>query len=212
MRIHARIHARIHGGSRGLALSALLALTAVGLVACGQTTTGGLGGQSQGSHEPTATSSGGAVSSGATPTSTGTGATSSPIAPTPGQVTVSLVGPARGAASVATSETINVEIANGLSSTITTTDHHTDCMMVTLEQQVSGAWQPVGRCLIMAATRMIPIAGGQTVKQILTPQNGLTSHTWPAGTYRVAFSYSVGPETTTPGAGATVYSATFTIG
>ncbi|HKV84548.1 MAG TPA: hypothetical protein VJN88_08330, partial [Ktedonobacterales bacterium] len=192
-------------------LSALLVMTAVGLVACGQTTSG-LGGQSQGSREPTATSSSGAPSSGATPTSTSTGSSGSQVAPTPGQVTVSLIGPAQGARSVATTETITVEIANGLSSTITATDHHTSCTMVTLEQQVSGAWQPVGRCLIMAATRMIPIAGGQAVKQILAPQNGATAHAWPAGTYRVAFGYSVGSETPTPGSGATVYSATFTIG
>lgn len=197
---------RKHGGSRGLTLSALLLLMTVGLVACGQTTTGGLGGQSQGSREPTATSSGGA-----TPTSTSAGATGAQVAPTPGQVTVSLVGPPRGAQSVATSEAITVVVANGLTSTITTTDHHTDCTMVTLEQQVSGAWQPVGRCLIMAATRMILMTGGQTVKQVLTPQSGQTSGAWPAGTYRVAFGYRVGSDST-PGSGATAYSATFTIG
>jgi hypothetical protein len=201
---------RIHGGSRGLALSALLLLIAVGLVACGQTTTGGLGGQSQGSRQSTVST--GVAKEGTPVTSSDTPTTGTQVAPTPGQVTVSLVGPTAGAQSVATSENITVEIANGLASTITTTDHHTDCTMVTLEQQVGGAWQPLGRCLIMAATRVIPIAGGQTVKQVLSPQSGLTSHAWPAGTYRVAFGYSLESETTTPGAGKTAYSATFTIG
>jgi hypothetical protein len=201
---------RIHGGSRGLALSALLLLTAVGLVACGQTTTGGLGDQSQGSQQSTVST--GVAKEGTPVTTSGTPTPGAQGATTPGQVTVSLVGPAQGAQSVATSENITVEIANGLTSTISTTDHHTDCTMVTLEQQVGGAWQPVGRCLIMAATRVIPIAGGQTVKQVLSPQNGLTSKAWPAGTYRVAFGYSLESEATTPGAGKTAYSATFTIG
>lgn len=201
---------RIYGGSRGPALSALLVLTAVGLVACGQTTTGGLGGQAQGSQQSTVST--GVAKEGTPVTTSGTPTPGTQVAPTPGQVTVSLVGAAQGAQSVATSENITVEIANGLASTISTTDHHTDCTMVTLEQQVGGAWQPVGRCLIMAATRVIPIAGGQTVKQVLSPQNGLTSHAWPAGTYRVAFGYSLESEATTPGAGKTSYSATFTIG
>jgi hypothetical protein len=126
---------------------------------------------------------------------------------------VALVGPGAAAPTVSRTQLITVEIANGLSSTIITTDHHTDCTMVTLERQVAGSWQSVGRCLIMAATRMIPIAGGQVVKQALTPQNGISARAWDAGTYRVAFGYSVGSasETTTPGAGAVVYSATFTI-
>lgn len=200
---------RRRGGTRGCGL-ALLGLLAVGLAACGQTTTGGLGGESKGPQVSTGTVSAG-TSSGATPSGTPQSSGGN-VAPTPGQVTVSVLAPASGSQQHATSESINVVIANGLSSTITTTDHHTDCTMVTLEQQINGAWQPVGRCLIMTATRLIPIAGGQTVEQVLTPQNGMTARTWPAGTYRIAFAYSSGSETTTPGAGATVYSATFTIG
>lgn len=192
------------GGIRALVVG-LLALAAVGLVACGQTTPSGPGGESQASHEATGTASS-ATPSGAAQTTANTGG-----APTPGQVTVTLVGTSPAAQSVAASQSITVEIGNGLSTTIIATDHHTDCTMVTLEQQVGGAWQPVGKCLIMAATRMIPIAGGQVVKQVLTPQNGMTARTWAAGTYRVAFGFSVDAATETPGSGALVYSATFTI-
>lgn len=192
------------GGSRTV-VAALLALTAVGLAACGQTTSSGPGGLSQGSHEPTATSSG------ATPNGMGTSSGASGGV-TSGQVTVTLAGPAQGAQSYAASEMLTIVIGNGFSSAITATDHHTDCTMVTLERQVNGVWQPVGRCLIMSATRMIPIAGGQSVKQTLTPQSGATASAWAAGAYRVAFGYSVGSDTTTPGSGATAYSATFTIG
>lgn len=196
---------RRQNGLRALTL-ALLALGAIGLVACGQTTSSGPGGESQKSHEATGT-----VSS-ATPSGTAQTSSNTVGAPTPGQVTVSLVGQTNAAQTMAASQSITVQIANGLSSTIITTDHHTDCTMVTLQQQVNGAWQPVGKCLIMAATRMIPIAGGQSVKQVLTPQNGMTGRAWAAGTYRVAFGYSVGSATETPGSGAMVYSATFTIG
>lgn len=190
---------------------ALLGLAAIGLVACGQTTSSGTGGESQASHAST-----GSASSG-TPSGTPQTTSNSGGAPTPGQVTVTLVGTPQGTAqgtaqSYSKGAIITVEIANGLSSTITTTDHHTNCTMVTLEQQVGGAWQPVGKCVIMTATRMIPIAAGQVVKQELRPQNGMTNvGIWQAGTYRVAFSYSAGSNTETPGSGATIYSPTFTI-
>lgn len=192
---------RKQSGFRGVAL-ALLALAAVGLAACGQMTSSGPGGLSQSSHESTASPTGATTNS----------ATSSGPS---GQVTVSLMGPvgsAQGTQRYATSEAITVLIDNGLSTSITATDHHTNCTMVTLERQVNGAWQPVGRCLIMTATRMIPIAGGQSVKQQLTPQGGASASAWPAGAYRVSFGYSAGPDTETPGSGAMAYSAMFTIG
>lgn len=195
---------RRQGGIRALGL-ALLGLAAIGLVACGQTTSGGPGGESQGSHETTG------AASNATPTGTAQTSSNTGGAPTPGQVTVTLVGTTSAAQTVGASLAITVEIANGLSSTIVATDHQTDCTMVTLEQQMGGAWQPVGRCMIMTATRMIPIAGGQIVKQVLTPQNGKTARTWAAGTYRVAFGYSLDSATETPGSGVIAYSQTFTI-
>jgi hypothetical protein len=123
----------------------------------------------------------------------------------PGQVTVAV-----DKTHYAPTDTITVTILNGLAAIISTTDHQTNCTIVTLERLVNGAWQPEGACRLMTPTRVVPISPGTTVQQ-------LSSSAWPTGTYRVAFRYFTEPDAelgqgATPGQGAVVYSATFTIG
>ena len=123
----------------------------------------------------------------------------------PGQVTVAV-----DKTHYAPTDTITVTILNGLATTISTTDHQTNCTVVMLERLVNGAWQPVGACRLMTPTRVVPISPGTTVQQ-------LGSTAWPAGTYRVAFRYFTEPDgesgqATASAQGGLVYSATFTIG
>ncbi len=141
------------------------------------------------------------AASGATPRPS---ATAQPTS-RPGQVTVAV-----DKTHYAPTDTITVTILNGLATTISTTDHQTNCTVVTLERLVNGAWQPVGACRLMTPTRVVPISPGTTVQQ-------LGSTAWPAGTYRVAFRYFTEPDGepgqgASPGQGGVVYSATFTIG
>jgi hypothetical protein len=105
-------------------------------------------------------------------------------------------------------DTITVTISNGLATTISTTDHQTNCTIVTLERLANGAWQAEGVCRLKTPTRIVPISPGMTVQQ-------LSSSPWPTGTYRVAFRYFTEPDAVqgaSPGQGGLVYSTTFTIG
>jgi hypothetical protein len=84
---------------------------------------------------------------------------------------------------------------------------------VDLQRQNGGTWQTVVSCRLEIVTRIVPLAAGSSTLQVLAPagasQNAGSG--WPAGTYRIAFSYGVG----STGALTTqtlVYSATFVIG
>jgi hypothetical protein len=63
----------------------------------------------------------------------------------------------------------------------------------------------------MIATRLIPILPGATLVQQLHPQSG-TAPAWATGTYRVAFTYSVGSPANFSASATTIYSASFTVG
>jgi hypothetical protein len=105
-------------------------------------------------------------------------------------------------------ETITVTIANGLTTTIITQDHKSNCTTVTLERRTGAAWQPQNPCRLMSATRLIRIGPSSTLQQQLLPP-GNTSPGWAVGTYRVAFSYYVG---SVSASGTTILSASFTVG
>ena len=116
-----------------------------------------------------------------------------------------------GAASYATTDTIAVSVRNELGVSILATDHQTACSIVQLQVEVNGAWQNQGGCAMGVATRQVPVAAGSSVAVQLTPGAGqITAKPWPAGAYRVAFTYLAGPQGATS-ASQTVYSAPFTI-
>jgi hypothetical protein len=127
------------------------------------------------------------------------------ISPTPGQVTVAV-----DKTHYAPTDTIMVMIFNGLAASVSTTDHQTNCTVVTLERVVNGAWQAEGACRLLTPTRVVQILPGTTTQQ-------LGSTRWPTGTYRVAFRYFMEPDEepgqgAIPGQGGVVYSASFTLG
>lgn len=170
---------------RHLVWLAILA-PALALAACGVSSTTGTGGAS-GAETPVASETTQTISDTPTPGAT----TTAPPAVTavPGAVTISLDKPQYHAGDLAL-----VMIANGLAQTISATDHHTSCSLVTLEQQVNGAWQPIGLCHLLTPTRLVEIVPGSVTAQKI----GISGT---AGTYRVAFGYG----------SQTVYSQTFTV-
>lgn len=134
-------------------------------------------------------------------TTGGTGAMSSP-GPTHG-VVVEV-----GATSYHATDTINVTVKNVLTGDIMVTDHQTSCTIVQLQTQTSSGWQNQGGCALGTPTRRMPMKAGNTTAVALSPSAGQISvKPWPAGTYRVAFTYQIGEA-----ASETVYSAPFTIG
>jgi hypothetical protein len=177
----------------GPAAIAAMATVAVGLAACAATS------EPIGGHAASATES--AQSATATPTATAVRQTPA----NPGRVTVTV-----DKTHYAPTDTITVTIFNGLAASVSTTDHQTNCTMVTLERSVNGAWQTIAPCRLMTPTRVVPIPPGATTQR-------LGSTAWPVGTYRVVFHYSTEPDAAptqgaTPGQGGVVYSANFTIG
>lgn len=116
-----------------------------------------------------------------------------------------------GAANYAVTDTIAVTVRNQLSAGILATDHQTSCTIVQLQIEVGGAWQNQGGCSLGIATRQMPLAAGSSTAVQVAPGAGqISAKPWPAGTYRVAFTYRVG-SLATPGVSETVYSATFTV-
>jgi len=108
-------------------------------------------------------------------------------------------------------DTINLWAGNGLGERIYTTDHHSDCTIVTLERQVSADWQPVAACLLASPTRIVEIASMHANFVQLAPGAlGTRERAWPAGTYRVAFGYHTGQQVSAT-ADTLVYSPIFTI-
>ncbi len=173
-----------HNAGIGLLTSGALAAVYLGLVGCGLTSAHSGGGSGASDDSP----------AGATPRST----------PSPGQVTVAV-----DKAQYAPSDTITVTITNGLAMTIATTDHQTNCTIVTLERLDNGQWRPEGMCRLMTPTRVVPISPGAATQP-------LSVTAWPRGTYRAVFRYFTrADDTLTPGTvpseGAEVYSAAFAI-
>lgn len=113
-----------------------------------------------------------------------------------------------GAANYHANDTINVNVKNELTADITVTDHQTSCSIVQLQIQTSSGWQNQGGCAMGTPTRRMPMKAGNTTAVALSPSAGQISvKPWPAGTYRVAFTYQIGES-----ASETVVSAPFTIG
>jgi hypothetical protein len=108
-------------------------------------------------------------------------------------------------------DTILVWAGNGLNERIYTTDHHSDCTIVTLQRQVGADWQPMAACLLATPTRIVEIASMQANFVQLAPSAiGTREHAWPTGTYRVAFGYHTGQQVSAT-ADTLVYSPIFSI-
>lgn len=114
-----------------------------------------------------------------------------------------------GASSYAATDAIAVTVRNDLSASIIATDHQTSCTIVQLQMQVNGAWQNQGGCALGMATRQVPLAAGSSTAVSVSPSAGqISARPWPAGSYRVAFSYRASANAS---ASDTVYSAPFTV-
>jgi hypothetical protein len=116
-----------------------------------------------------------------------------------------------GKPSYATTETIAVTVRNALSASIIATDHQTACTIVQLQIESNGAWQNQGGCALGIATRQVPLAAGSVTPVSVDPAAGqIKARPWPAGSYRVAFTYRTG-DIATPSPSVTVYSPIFTV-
>jgi hypothetical protein len=126
------------------------------------------------------------------------GQTPQPTA-TSGQVTVSV-----GAASYASTSTVQVTITNGSSAPIYFADHNTSCTVIELQRQTGGSWSTANPCKLAIATREHSLDAGKTMSVSLTPGNG-----WAAGTYRATLQYWTGAHFS--GQNSAAYSAGFQI-
>jgi len=116
-----------------------------------------------------------------------------------------------GAATYTTTDVIAVTVRNQLGSDVFAPDHQTSCTVVQLQIMNNGAWQNQGGCSLGMATRLIPIKAGSSMAVTLAPGAGqIRTKPWPAGSYRIVFTYHVGSAAPTS-AGETVYSAPFTV-
>lgn len=160
---------------------------------------------------PAQTGAGTTGTAGSTPTGTATAAPTAGTTPTGGNPTPGAVTLVLNKSSYGSSQPIEVTIKNGLKTMIWAANHQTDCTLVQLQYQENGEWRAVGTCRLEIATRLFSLNPGSSTLQVLAPGTGLNATgPWPAGTYRVAFTYQVGSE---EGAGhqQVVYSATFTV-
>lgn len=88
-----------------------------------------------------------------------------------------------------TTGVLTVTIQNDGSQTITGTDHHTNCTMVTVQQQINGVWTDLAPCKQMIATRAIDLAPQKSITQHVGSGPQTASSRWASGNYRVTFTY-----------------------
>lgn len=116
-----------------------------------------------------------------------------------------------GKSAYATTETIAVTVRNQLPDSIIATDHQTACTIVQLQIESNGSWQNQGGCALGIATRQVVVAAASAMPVNVDPAAGqIKVKPWPAGSYRIAFTYRTG-SIATPGPSETVYSQTFTV-
>lgn len=193
MRTHPYRYARL-----GWLIVALCGLVA----ACGVRSSSGGAGSSGGtepSTEATVEVSGTAMTAHPLSTPTSSGHPGITATAAPGKVSVVL-----GTTSPAAGDIITLTIANGLSTGIAVTDHHTNCTYVQLQKEVSGTWQPIGDCKLMTPTRLVTLPAGSVTPQKIGIPNGPGT----AGTYRVMLMYGAAGGS---GLGNVAYSPSFTV-
>lgn len=117
-----------------------------------------------------------------------------------------------------TTDTITVTVTNRHDYDIFAANHQTACTLVTLQRNDNGTWAPVGGCSESTVTALVPLGAGASSAFRLPPGGGgLKPAPWPAGTYRVVFTYTAKATSSAVGGAPatgfrTVYSATFTVG
>ena len=95
-------------------------------------------------------------------------------------------------------DTIVVTVQNSLSTPIYAIDTQSSCSILSLQYQVSGAWQPsqVAQCPIKRAARPVKIDAGATYKANITAgYPGLRQSAFPTGSYRLVLLYTTSPST-----------------
>ena len=153
-----------------------------------------------------------------TPTFSPSGGGGPTAVPAPVQVQTGAVTITLAKTQFAIDEPIAVEVANGLTTQITTSDHQSGCTIVTLQSQdANGLWQVIAPCRQGTPTRLIPIAAGSSMTQTLGPPSTGSSASWSKGTYRLMLGYTFQVDTASAtvqpsSAPSPVYSTQFTIG
>ena len=123
-----------------------------------------------------------------------------------------------GSSHYATSDAITITIRNSTSKTAYAVAHFTDCSIILIERFVASSWQPTNLCANgyphPTITQVAP--GTETAIQVSPAsassdaQTDATSH-WPVGTYRAGLTYTSSLSAAF-GAGATIFSTTFSVG
>ena len=94
------------------------------------------------------------------------------------------------------SDAIVVTVKNTRSTPIYAMDTLSSCSILSLEQQVNGAWQAsqVAQCPIKRPARPVKIDAGATYTATITAgYPGLQQRTFPVGSYQLVLSYTTSP-------------------
>ena len=109
----------------------------------------------------------------------------------------------------APTDTVIVTLVNNSAASVYTTDHQTSCSIISLRLRTADGWRQVGNCMMMAASRLIEVHAGETMRVTLAPGDGSLPAPWPAETYRATLRYTPAPHG--PGDALTLESADFTV-
>jgi hypothetical protein len=110
---------------------------------------------------------------------------------------------------------IHVTIKNQSGKAIYALDTRASCTILSLQQQVKGAWQGanVARCPLGRIARQVMIGNGQTyTATIQAGEPAVKNAAFPGGTYRLVLAYATSAgESASPALLTTIYSATLTV-
>jgi hypothetical protein len=110
---------------------------------------------------------------------------------------------------------IQVTVKNQLGKAIYALDTRASCSILSLQQQVNGAWQGanVARCPLGRIARQVMIGNGQTYTATIQPgEPGVKNAAFPGGTYRLVLAYATSAgEPASLSLLTTIYSATLTV-
>jgi hypothetical protein len=88
--------------------------------------------------------------------------------------------------------TVKVSVTNHLSDSIFAQDTQASCSILGLQVQQDAGWKSssVSRCPLGRLAKSVEIAPGATYTTAITAGDGVTTTTFPPGTYRLVLSYS----------------------
>lgn len=109
-------------------------------------------------------------------------------------------------------EAIHVTVSNQLSTSIFAYDTRASCSILGLEVQTNGRWSgsSIARCPLGRMARWVEIPAGKTYSTTIQA-GGLSSGSFPPGTYRLSLSYSTSPKPGGLSGLTTIYSAPLTV-